>query len=68
MSEQATPPRLPGQLIVQLVGAYQRNFQHLPMLHAADVLPLLHGDDREFAAASALLDAGRVFHPKEAQA
>lgn len=50
-------------MIVGVVEAYTRNFPSvgLPMFHADDVLPLLEGADREFAAAVALLDAGRVF-------
>lgn len=61
----APPPRLPGELVVRLVEAFQRNWPHLkpPICHADDVLPLLQGGDREFAAASTLLDADRVFYP-----
>jgi hypothetical protein len=65
--QRAQPPRLPGELIVRLVEAYGRRNQRLPMLHADDVLPLLHGGDREFAAASALLEAERVFYPEGGQ-
>lgn len=61
--QRAQPPRLPGSQIVQVVETYRRRFTHLPMFHADDVLPLLHGDDREYAAAEALLNAGRVFYP-----
>lgn len=62
-----SPPRLPGELIVRLVAAYQRHFRHLPLLHAEDVLPLLRGDDKEFATASTLLDADRVYYPEGTQ-
>ncbi|MGY4098466.1 hypothetical protein ACW2Q0_02700 [Nocardia sp. R16R-3T] len=50
---------------MEVVEAFQRNWPHLrpPIFRAADVLPLLHGDDREFAAASALIDSGRVHYP-----
>ncbi|MEU1550258.1 hypothetical protein [Nocardia sp. NPDC005745] len=68
MADQATPgpppPRLPGEFVVRLVEAYQRHYQHLPLLHADDVLPLLRGDDREYAAAEALLNADRVYYPE----
>lgn len=60
----AQPPRLPGDLIVRLVEAHHRgSARSLPMCHAADVLPLLEGDDRQYAAAAQLLDAGKVFYP-----
>lgn len=59
----AEPPRLPGELIVRLVEAHFRGSAHLPMCHADDVLPLLRGDDREYRAAAALLEAGKVFYP-----
>jgi hypothetical protein len=49
---------------VRLVEAYQRHYKHLPLLHAHDVLPLLSGNDREFAAAEALLNADRVYYPE----
>ncbi|WP_280413169.1 hypothetical protein [Nocardia asiatica] len=68
MADQPTPgpppPRLPGELVVRLVEAYQRNYNHLPLLHADDVLPLLLGGDREFAAAETLLNADRVYYPE----
>ncbi|MGX1806277.1 hypothetical protein ACWIGI_11225 [Nocardia sp. NPDC055321] len=58
------PPRMPGELIVQLVEAFNRGPSRvLPMCHALDVLPLLQGDDREYAVATQLLNAGRVFYP-----
>lgn len=60
----AQPPRLPALLIVQLVEAHQHGSSHLPMFHAADVLPLLDGSEREIAAATALLEANRVFYPE----
>lgn len=62
--DRVQPPRLPGDLIVRLVEAHGRGVTHLPICHAADVLPLLQGGDREFAAASTLLDGGRVFYPE----
>lgn len=65
MSTPAPPPRLPGDLIVRLVEAHQRGNLHLPICHVDDVKPLLHSsDDREFAAAKALIDGGRVFDPE----
>ncbi|MDE1673772.1 hypothetical protein [Nocardia gipuzkoensis] len=68
MADQPTlgppPPRLPGELIVRLVEAYQRHYRHLPLLHADDVLPLLHGGDREYVAAETLLNADRVYYPE----
>ncbi|WP_433621624.1 hypothetical protein [Nocardia sp. CA-120079] len=59
------PPPNDGHTIVRVVEAFARNWPHLkpPNFRAADVLPLLHGDDREYAAASALLEAGRVWYP-----
>ena len=62
-SQCARPPRLAGDLIVRLVEAHQRGSTHLPFCHIDDVQPLLHGDDREYAAAATLLDAGKVFYP-----
>lgn len=64
-SEQVGPPRMPADLIVAIVGAYQRRFPHLapPLFHADDVLPMLAGNDKEFQAASTLLEAYRVFYP-----
>ncbi|MGW4244026.1 hypothetical protein [Nocardia sp. NPDC004722] len=59
----AKPPRLPADLIVRLVEAHTRGSLHLPMFHADDVLPLLEGTDREYAAAALLLDKGKVFYP-----
>lgn len=57
------PPRLPGELIVRLVEAHGRgSLRYLPVFHAEDVLPLLEGDDREFATATRLLEADRVFY------
>lgn len=60
----ALPPRLPGELIVRLVEAHHRgSLAALPLCRAADVLPLLDGNDREVAAAATLIDANRVFYP-----
>lgn len=60
------PPRMLGREIVAVVAAYGRQFPDasLPLFHAADVLPLLAADDLAFAAASALLDAERVYYPE----
>lgn len=48
---------------MRLVEAHLRGALHLPVFHAADVMPLLGGGDREYAVAAKLLDAGRVFFP-----
>lgn len=65
----AEPPPLDGRYIVGVVEAYARNWPHKkpPLFRWPDVEPLLAGDDREFAVASALLEADRVhFRPDEA--
>lgn len=63
------PPACGAPLLVAVVEAYARNWPHLkpPMFRAADVLPLLHGDDREYGAAVLLLDSGRVHYPEGEQ-
>lgn len=64
----AEPPSAPGPVIVGVVEAYARNWPHKkpPLFRWPDVEPLLAGDDREFAVASALLEADRVhFRPGE---
>lgn len=60
------PPAVPGSLIVAVVEAIQRNWPDRPppIFRAADVLPLLAGGDREYAAASTLLDVNRVHYPE----
>jgi hypothetical protein len=61
----AHPPHLPGDLIARLVEAHGRgSLAALPLCRAADVLPLLDGDDRQIAAAATLIEANRVFYPK----
>ncbi|MBF6289296.1 hypothetical protein [Nocardia cyriacigeorgica] len=66
MIRQAAPMRCAGPVIVGVVEAYARNWPTMPppLFRSADVLPLLHGDDREFTAASTLLDAERVHYPE----
>ncbi|WP_280187358.1 MULTISPECIES: hypothetical protein [Nocardia] len=68
MIRQAAPMPCAGSVIVGVVEAYARNWPGKlpPLFRSADVLPLLHGDDREFAAASTLLDADRVHYPEGA--
>lgn len=63
----ASPPRVDGACVAAVVRAYQRNFPNaaLPLFHADDVLPLLAGDDNDHSAAEALINADRVFYPKE---
>ncbi|MEV4241185.1 MULTISPECIES: hypothetical protein [unclassified Nocardia] len=67
-NESVSPPACKGKTIVEVVEAFQRNWPHLkpPIFRAADVLPLLQGNDREFAAASLLIDGGRVHYPDRA--
>ncbi|WP_157119777.1 hypothetical protein [Nocardia xishanensis] len=59
-----TPPPCNGAVIVGVVEAFARHWPHLkpPMFRADDVLPLLAGNDREYNAASALLEAERVHY------
>lgn len=59
------PPPLDGIDIIGVVEAYSRTWPHLkpPIFRAADVLPLLAGDDRAYDAAVTLLEAGRVHYP-----
>ncbi|WP_109527172.1 MULTISPECIES: hypothetical protein [Nocardia] len=59
-----SPPPNDGQTIVGVVEYWARRWpdKKPPMFRAADVLPLLHGDDREYAAAVTLLDSGRVHY------
>ncbi|MFE7744467.1 hypothetical protein [Nocardia sp. NPDC057455] len=58
------PPPNDAKTITGVVEAYARHWPHLkpPMFRAADVLPMLQGDDRAYAAACVLLDAGRVHY------
>ncbi|SNY84270.1 hypothetical protein SAMN04244553_3612 [Nocardia amikacinitolerans] len=60
------PPACAGPVIVGVVEYWARRYPHLkpPIFRAEDVMPLLHGDDAAYNAASTLLDAERVHFPE----
>ena len=65
-ARRASPPKLPKDLIVRLVEAYEHgSLSSLPLVRAEDALPLLDGSDREVAAASALITADRLYYPPD---